>query len=60
MSEPTPLPGAPEERTSVLEVLAFVWSYWRTVPWRAAGMVIPALVSLPANRLRPSRECRMW
>jgi ATP-binding cassette subfamily B protein len=28
------------ERTSVLEVMAFVWRYWRTVPWRAAGMVV--------------------
>ena len=40
MSEPTLLPRAPEERTQVLEVLAFVWRYWRTVPWRAAAMVI--------------------
>ena len=46
MSEPTPLPGAPEERTSVLEVLAFVWSYWRTVPWRAAGMVVGTAIGV--------------
>ena len=38
MSE-LPLHRVPHERTSVLEVLRFVWSYWRTVPWRAAGMV---------------------
>ncbi|MCP4006838.1 MAG: ABC transporter ATP-binding protein [bacterium] len=28
-----------EERTSVLEVLSFVWGYWRSVPLRSAGML---------------------
>ncbi len=35
----TPNVETAEERTSVLEVLGFVWDYWRTVPVRFAGMV---------------------
>jgi ATP-binding cassette subfamily B protein len=38
MSDGSTLPRASEERTSVREVMAFVWGYWRTVPWRATGM----------------------
>jgi ATP-binding cassette subfamily B protein len=34
----TPPDPSARERTSVLEVMAFVWRYWRTVPWRAAAM----------------------
>ena len=30
----------------MLEVMAFVWSYWRTVPWRAAGMLVGATVGV--------------
>ena len=36
----------PQERTSVLEVLAFVWRYWRAVPWRAAGMAVGTTVGV--------------
>ena len=33
-------------RTSALEVLAFVLSYWRKVPWRLAGMVLGTTVGV--------------
>ncbi|NRA02055.1 MAG: ABC transporter ATP-binding protein [Myxococcales bacterium] len=41
MSNPShsPRPASAAERTSLREVLAFVWGYWRAVPWRAAAML---------------------
>jgi ATP-binding cassette subfamily B protein len=49
MSSPSdvrPEAPVPEERTSVLEVMAFVWGYWRTVPVRFAGMIVGATMGV--------------
>ncbi|MCG8588765.1 MAG: ABC transporter ATP-binding protein/permease, partial [Proteobacteria bacterium] len=32
--------AAARERASALQVLGFVWRYWKTVPWRAAAMLL--------------------
>ncbi len=40
MSASTPAPSEAARSTSLLEVMAFVWSYWRHVPWRFAVMLV--------------------
>ena len=42
----TPNVETAEDRTSFLEVLGFVWDYWRTVPVRFAGMVVGTSVGV--------------
>ncbi len=42
----TPNVETAEDRTSFLEVLGFVWDYWRTVPVRFAGMLVGTSVGV--------------
>ena len=46
------------ERVSVLDVLRFVWSYWRQLPVRLALIIVGVLVAVLLEIQIPERSAR--